>query len=87
MGAAVIAALCRGAHLTASRAAAKRFCRACGHLLAGVAPASSMAASPPPGIAAAVGLVAERRLRSALFCDVVGFTVPGLEESGAVRDG
>ena len=47
-----------------------RFCHACGHVLAGSAPASPVAVSP----AAAAGPVAERRVCSVLFCDVVGFT-------------
>jgi hypothetical protein len=51
----------------------KPFCRFCGHQLADLAPASSAAAA-----AAARGLdrasVAERRVCSVLFCDLVGFT-------------
>jgi class 3 adenylate cyclase/predicted ATPase len=47
-----------------------RFCHACGQVLAGSAPASPVAVSP----AAAAGPVAERRVCSVLFCDVVGFT-------------
>ena len=54
-----------------------RFCPACGHALAGAVPGSSMAASsssvaPVPGSGG--GPVAERRVCSVLFCDVVGFT-------------
>ena len=52
----------------------KRFCRACGHPLDGLAPASPAAMPAPPGAAAAAGPVAERRVCSVLFCDVVGFT-------------
>jgi class 3 adenylate cyclase/tetratricopeptide (TPR) repeat protein len=52
--------------------AGHRFCHACGHVLAGSEPASPAAVSP--GAAAAVGPVAERRVCSVLFCDVVGFT-------------
>ncbi len=50
--------------------AGHRFCHACGHELAGSAPASPAAVSP----GAAAGPVAERRVCSVLFCDVVGFT-------------
>ena len=49
----------------------KKFCHACGHPLNGTAPAP---ASSPLGAAAAGGPVAERRVCSVLFCDVVGFT-------------
>jgi class 3 adenylate cyclase/predicted ATPase len=45
----------------------KRFCRACGSPLAGTAPAPAV---PQPGPEP----VAERRVCSVLFCDVVGFT-------------
>ena len=51
--------------------AGHRFCHACGHVLAGSASASPVAESAG---AAAVGPVAERRVCSVLFCDVVGFT-------------
>ena len=55
----------------------KRFCRVCGFALADLAPASPAAASPVP-VAGAAGKagepVAERRVCSVLFCDVVGFT-------------
>ena len=48
----------------------KRFCYSCGQsLTATLAPAS-----PPAGVGAAGGPVAERRVCSVLFCDVVGFT-------------
>jgi class 3 adenylate cyclase/tetratricopeptide (TPR) repeat protein len=56
--------------------AGKRFCRACGFALAGAdaappaAPVSAAAAAPPPG----AGPVAERRVCSVMFCDLVGFT-------------
>ena len=49
-------------------APSNRFCRACGHALAGGAAARPVAA------VAAAGPVAERRVCSVLFCDVVGFT-------------
>jgi len=47
-----------------------RFCHACGHAVARSAPVSPVAV-PPGGPA---GPVAERRVCSVLFCDVVGFT-------------
>jgi len=49
-------------------APSNRFCRACGHALAGGVAARPVAAVP------AAGPVAERRVCSVLFCDVVGFT-------------
>jgi class 3 adenylate cyclase len=49
-----------------------RFCHACGYELAGSVPAAPVAVSP--AAAAAAGPVAERRVCSVLFCDVVGFT-------------
>jgi class 3 adenylate cyclase len=54
----------------------KRFCRACGFALAGTdAPALTPQASPAPaGQRPEAGLVAERRVCSVLFCDLVGFT-------------
>jgi class 3 adenylate cyclase/predicted ATPase len=54
--------------------AGKRFCRACGTALADPAPAgttSPAVASASPGIP---GPVAQRRVCSVLFCDLVGFT-------------
>jgi len=45
----------------------ERFCRACGYALAEITPAASRTADPP------AAPVAERRLCSVLFCDVVGF--------------
>jgi class 3 adenylate cyclase len=51
-----------------------RFCHACGHALAELAAASPVAATVPPDDAAADGPVAERRVCSVLFCDLVGFT-------------
>src|SRR3984885_11006790 len=70
--------------------AGKRFCRACGAALGGAAPASAPAGAglpahapgfAQPGAAAGGGAtgqagnpVAERRMCSVLFCDVVGFT-------------
>jgi class 3 adenylate cyclase/tetratricopeptide (TPR) repeat protein len=57
-------------------AAGKRFCRACGFALAGSdGPALTPPASPAPaGQRPEAGLVAERRVCSVLFCDLVGFT-------------
>jgi class 3 adenylate cyclase/predicted ATPase len=49
-----------------------RFCRACGHQLSGPAPASPVTASS--ALAAGQAPVAERRVCSVLFCDLVGFT-------------
>jgi class 3 adenylate cyclase/predicted ATPase len=54
--------------------AGHRFCHACGHVLAESASASPVAMSASPGAAAAAGPVAERRVCSVLFCDLVGFT-------------
>jgi class 3 adenylate cyclase/predicted ATPase len=54
--------------------AGSRFCHACGHPLAGGGPAPQLTAAASPGAAAAEGPVAERRVCSVLFCDVVGFT-------------
>jgi class 3 adenylate cyclase len=54
--------------------AGHRFCHACGHPLAESASASPVTISGPPGAAAAAGSVAERRVCSVLFCDLVGFT-------------
>jgi class 3 adenylate cyclase/predicted ATPase len=53
--------------------AGNRFCHACGHALAGLESAAPVTTAPPPD---AVGResVAERRVCSILFCDVVGFT-------------
>ena len=48
----------------------KRFCRTCGSPVAGTAPFSPAAAGSGP----TAEPVAERRLCSVLFCDVVGFT-------------
>src|SRR5215469_6699238 len=48
----------------------KRFCRACGSPVAGHAPVPAAAATVPKGPEP----VAERRVCSVLFCDVVGFT-------------
>src|SRR5215467_14258994 len=52
----------------------KKFCHACGHALDGAAPPA--AAQPDVAVANAgtAGPVAERRVCSVLFCDVVGFT-------------
>src|SRR5215470_4291176 len=52
----------------------KKFCHACGHVLDGAAPLA--AAQPDVAVANAgtAGPVAERRVCSVLFCDVVGFT-------------
>src|SRR5262252_6302460 len=48
-----------------------RFCRACGHQLAEPGPVSPVTPSTAAGRRVAV---AERRVCSVLFCDVVGFT-------------
>jgi class 3 adenylate cyclase len=65
-----------------SAVSGKRFCRACGFALTGAVPGP--AASPPAGVLAAPGAatsavatrepVAERRVCSVLFADLVGFT-------------
>ena len=68
-------------------AAGKKFCHSCGHALNLTAPAPAVASRPgtglplsaQPAVAAAGagtagGPVAERRVCSVLFCDVVGFT-------------
>lgn len=54
----------------------KRFCMACGHPLSDMAAASARSSAPSPvGIAGpGGGPVAERRVCSLLFCDLVGFT-------------
>src|SRR5215471_10890099 len=52
-------------------APSNRFCRACGQALADTAPRTAAARAQP---ATAAGPVAERRVCSVLFCDVVGFT-------------
>src|SRR5215469_11447521 len=49
-----------------------RFCRACGHQLADPGSAAPVASSAAPGGGQVP--VAERRVCSVLFCDVVGFT-------------
>src|SRR5690348_16390735 len=67
--------------------AGKKFCHSCGHALNPSAPAPAVASRPgaalhrsvQPAVAAAgagtaEGPVAERRVCSVLFCDVVGFT-------------
>src|ERR1700733_6270870 len=54
--------------------AGNRFCHACGHALAELAEASLAATSAPLDVAAVEGPVAERRVCSVLFCDLVGFT-------------
>jgi class 3 adenylate cyclase len=51
----------------------KKFCHACGHPVNGAAPAPA-AAVPGVPAAGARAPVAERRVCSVLFCDVVGFT-------------
>jgi class 3 adenylate cyclase/tetratricopeptide (TPR) repeat protein len=50
----------------------KRFCRSCGFALTGAV--ASPADHPPAAAVAAGEPVAERRVCSVLFCDVVGFT-------------
>ena len=57
----------------------KKFCHACGHALDGAAlkaaqPDVAAANATPAGSAAPALPVAERRVCSVLFCDVVGFT-------------
>src|SRR6516165_815981 len=55
----------------------KRFCHACGHPLNGAAPAAGgapLGGAAGPAAGGAGGPVAERRVCSVLFCDVVGFT-------------
>jgi class 3 adenylate cyclase len=47
-----------------------RFCRSCGHQLSDPVPASPITPAPTGGQVP----VAERRVCSVLFCDVVGFT-------------
>ena len=54
--------------------AGHRFCHACGHALAEPVAAAPVAASAPLGAAGTGGPVAERRVCSVLFCDLVGFT-------------
>ena len=51
-----------------------RFCHACGHALAELAPAAPVAMPAAAEVAALEGLLAERRVCSVLFCDLVGFT-------------
>src|SRR5580693_6567335 len=53
----------------------KRFCRACGSAVPDLAaPAAGSAPEVPPHAGHSQQPVAERRLCSVLFCDVVGFT-------------
>jgi class 3 adenylate cyclase len=65
----------------------KKFCHSCGHALDGSAPAPAVASWPGAGLprsaqpaaaiagaGAGVAPVAERRVCSVLFCDLVGFT-------------
>src|SRR5215471_17738003 len=53
----------------------KKFCHACGHAAIGAAPAGPGAAAGAGAVLApGEGPVAERRVCSVLFCDVVGFT-------------
>src|SRR5215470_8598798 len=57
--------------------AGKRFCRGCGAALGEVTPGSPVSArAPAAGAVGGAGRepVAERRVCSVLFCDVVGFT-------------
>jgi class 3 adenylate cyclase/predicted ATPase len=58
--------------------AGHRFCHACGHALAEPvalsSPGAPAAVSAPPTGAGTDGPVAERRVCSVLFCDLVGFT-------------
>jgi len=67
----------------------KKFCHSCGHALNGAAPA--VAAAQPgatvPSTGTAGGPVAERRVCSVLFCDVVGFTpLSEARDAEAVRE-
>ena len=63
-----------------SATAGKRFCRACGTALPGAPAAAQAAGSAPAASGAAPATptgherIAERRVCSVLFCDVVGFT-------------
>jgi len=67
--------------------AGNRFCHACGHALAELAAASPVTASAEPEAAVAGGPVAERRVCSVLFCDVVGFTpLSEIRDPEAVRE-
>src|SRR6201996_6635458 len=52
----------------------KRFCRSCGTVLPGPAPGPAAAAPPAGRPGAGAEPVAERRVCSVLFCDLVGFT-------------
>jgi class 3 adenylate cyclase len=56
--------------------AGKRFCRACGFALAGADAPAITASAPPAGVPPLPEAlpVAERRVCSVLFCDLVGFT-------------
>jgi class 3 adenylate cyclase len=53
--------------------AGNRFCHACGHALAELVPTSPVTTSAPPEAAGVGAPVAERRVCSVLFCDLVGF--------------
>jgi class 3 adenylate cyclase/tetratricopeptide (TPR) repeat protein len=64
----------------------KRFCRACGTPVFDIAPAPS-ATTPAPATSALPGPVAERRVCSVLFCDLVGFTpMSESRDSESVRE-
>jgi class 3 adenylate cyclase/tetratricopeptide (TPR) repeat protein len=52
----------------------KPFCRSCGAGLAGAGPVSAAQSATGPQLNPDVAPVAERRVCSVLFCDVVGFT-------------
>jgi class 3 adenylate cyclase/predicted ATPase len=52
----------------------KKFCHACGHALDGAAPPAAAQPDVAAADAGTAGPVAERRVCSVLFCDVVGFT-------------
>src|SRR5262245_6682646 len=54
----------------------KKFCHACGHPVSGAVPAAPTRAAAGAGAVLGLGEgpVAERRVCSVLFCDVVGFT-------------
>src|SRR5215470_2482446 len=52
----------------------KKFCHACGHALDGAAPEAAQPGVAVANAGTAAAPVAERRVCSVLFCDVVGFT-------------
>jgi hypothetical protein len=66
--------------------AGHQFCHACGHVLAESPSASPMAMSASPGAAPAADPVAEGRVCSVLFCDVVGFTAAAIGEAAVIAE-